>query len=356
MLAGLSYPPIPLFEVGPFALSMHGLFAAFGFIIGVWLALREVRRRGFSVEKMGSALTWALVGAILGARLFTVPAQWITDPTYGFSDVIALAGDYSILGGYAGGIIAGLIRARMVKLPMLPSLDMVSAGLAIGAVVGRIGDLIIVEHLGTSTSFFLGYTLRPGRDISPQHDALEALCDAGECLTYHHTALYDLLGSLALLGVILALQKFWTGRRYGQIFAVWAMWYGLQRFLIDFTRLDAAKAAEALEEGTLTPLEAARIGDVADSVIGPFTGSQWGALAAALFGLGLFIYWGRTKKVVSTEHDVEYGAVVEGFAARPDSDVDTDDGDPGDGALSDAGTVAAAEAGESDDEGDAAGP
>ena len=49
-------------------------------------------------------------------------------------------------------------------------MDMATPGLAIGAVVGRVGDLAIVEHLGGQTSFFLGYELKPGYDVSPQHD------------------------------------------------------------------------------------------------------------------------------------------------------------------------------------------
>ena len=288
MLA-LSYPPVPALDVGPLTVSMHGLFAGIGFAVGAWLMLREVRRRGFSVEAAGSALTWALVGAILGARLFTVPAHW-TDPGYGLDDVFSLTGDYSILGGYAGGIIAGLWRARMVRLSLRPALDMAAPGLAIGAVLGRIGDLLIVEHLGSRTSFFLGYTLKPGYDIAPQHDALECAVEA-DCFTYHHTALYDLIGAAVLLGVILLLRRGWSGRRYGQLFAVWMAWYGLQRFLIDFARLDAAR------EGT-----------VADAVMGPFTGSQWGALIVAIGGLGLWWYFGRASQTVTREHDVEHGA------------------------------------------------
>jgi prolipoprotein diacylglyceryltransferase len=69
------------------------------------------------------------------------------------------------------------------------------------------------------------------------------------------------------------------------------MWYGFQRFLIDFTRLDAAKD-----------------GLIADSVMGPFTGSQWGGLATAAGGVALLALFARQKRV-TPEHDVELGAV-----------------------------------------------
>jgi phosphatidylglycerol:prolipoprotein diacylglycerol transferase len=291
VIAAISYPPIPIFELGPLNLSLHGLFAGLGFVAGAWLMLREVGRRGFDTEKVLSVLTWALVASMLGARLFTIPAHMF-EAGYGLSDAINVAGDYSILGGYAGGILGGLLRMRLLGLPPLALLDTAAPGLALGAVIGRIGDLAIVEHLGSETNFFLGYTLKPGYDISPQHDVLERLCDLeGVCGTYHHTGLYDMIGAAVLLGFLFYLRRNWARPHYGQMFSIWIIWYGFQRFLIDFTRL-----------------EAARNGTVADSVMGPFTGSQWGALAAGIFGIVLFFWFRNTTDVVSAERDIEYGA------------------------------------------------
>jgi phosphatidylglycerol:prolipoprotein diacylglycerol transferase len=190
MLASISYPPIPIFDVGPISLSLHGLFAGVGFVVGAFLMIREVRRRGYDAEAVSSVLTWALVTSILGARFFTIPAH-LGDPGYDLGSAISIAGDYSILGGYAGGVLGGVFRMRMLRQPVWPLLDTAAAGLAVGAVIGRIGDLAIVEHLGSPTTFFLGYTVKAGYDISPQHDALECTVEAaidGICGTYHHTA------------------------------------------------------------------------------------------------------------------------------------------------------------------------
>ena len=291
MFSSISYPPIPIFEVGPLSLSLHGLFAAIGFLVGASLMTREAKRRGFDPDQVASMLMWGLVGAILGARLFTVPAQMFNDG-YTLTDAIGLSGDFSILGGYAGGIIAGGFRMRRLGLRPAVFLDMAAAGLAVGAVVGRIGDLAIVEHLGSPTNFFLGYALKPGYNVSPQHNVLQRLCDSeGICGPYHPTALYDMIGAAALLGLLFYLHRSWAGRRYGQLFAVWMIWYGFQRFLIDFTRLDAA-----------------RDGTVSDSVMGPLTGSQWGGLAAAALGLIVFVTASKRNEIVSAAADREYGA------------------------------------------------
>ena len=95
---------------------------------------------------------------------------------------------------------------RQLGMPILATLDMSSFGLALGTVVGRIGDLAIVEHLGRATTVWWGYGIRPGYDVAPQHDGLECVESAagadGFCGIYHHVAVYDMIGAAILLGVL----------------------------------------------------------------------------------------------------------------------------------------------------------
>ncbi len=201
---------------------------------------------------------------------------------------------------------------RMLSVDVAAHMDMAAAGLAIGAVIGRIGDLAIVEHLGGPTSFFLGYELEPGYDVAPQHDVLERLCELdGICGPYHHSALYDMLGALVLLGVILWAKKAWTNRRYGQMFAFWMIWYGVQRFLVDFARLGVARDGLELPDGS-------SVETISDSVMGPLTGSQWGALGTAVLGVLLYL-WSRRHDRVSTEADMDRGAEPASAASAPDA-------------------------------------
>ncbi len=168
---------------------------------------------------------------------------------------------------------------------------MASFGLALGAVVGRIGDLFIVEHLGGRTNFFLGYRVKPGYDLAPQHDGLEALCAVGDCGPYHHAALYDLLGALVLLGVLYLLARRWQSIRYGVLFFLWISWYGFQRFLIDFTRNTELPGA--------------------DATAGPLTWSQWTGVTFGVLALVVVVWLVRNGRspVVSPEEDVARGAV-----------------------------------------------
>ena len=292
MFAVISYPPIPIFEIGPLRMSLHGVFAGLGFLAGAYYGARRYGDRGFDANLFQSVLTWALVGALLGARWLTLPAYW-AENGFDAGELINIGGNYSILGGFAGGIGAGVWRAHRLGLRLGPAVDVAAFGLAIGTVVGRIGDLAIVEHLGGPTRFFLGYGIRPGYNVAPQHDRLECVtATAGEfCGIYHHAALYDLLAAAVCFGFLYWLV-FRSGvrLRYGQLFAIWMTWYGIQRFFIDFTRL-------ALDVG-------------GDRTLGALTWSQWSALAAAVGGVGLFLWLGKRNPVVTPENDRAQGAAA----------------------------------------------
>jgi hypothetical protein len=116
-----------------------------------------------------------------------------------------------------------------------------------------------------------------------------------------------------LLGVIVLLRRVWVSRHYGQMFAFWMVWYGLQRFLIDFARLGAARDGLELPDGSTVEM-------ISDSVMGPFTGSQWGGLGAAALGV-LLLVWTRRNPVVSADADVSLGAgTVSPDAGAPGED------------------------------------
>ncbi|MGH8946987.1 MAG: prolipoprotein diacylglyceryl transferase [Acidimicrobiia bacterium] len=290
MLGVISYPPIPIWDVGPFQFSLHGVLAAVGFAAGAWLATRELGRRGFDTLKYQSALMWGLVGALLGARYLTAPAA-ILAGTPLLDALNPLSGNFSILGGFAGGIVAGVWRMRQLDIDVWPTLDMSAFGLALGTVVGRIGDLAIVEHLGSATDLPFGYGIKPGYDVAPQHNALECTADTagpdGLCGVYHHVAAYDMIGAVILLFVLYLVYRRWK-LHYGQLFSFWVIWYGLQRFVLDFLRFG-----------------------MGDAEIGPLTWNQLSGLLAAVGGAVLLWYLEGSEPAVSPAEDAERGATFE---------------------------------------------
>jgi len=294
MLAVVSYPPIPIVDVGPLQFSLHGVFAAVGFLAGAWLASRELGKRGFDTQRYQSVLTWGLVGALIGARYLTTPAAIIDGAS--IADALnPISGNFSIMGGFVGGVVAGLIRMRQVGLSIWPTLDVSSFGLALGTVVGRIGDLAIVEHLGRATTVAWGYGIKPGYDLAPQHDSLECVAAEvgpdGFCGVFHHVPAYDMIGAGLLLAFLfLAYRRFRL--HYGQLFSLWIIWYGLQRFVLDSLRLG-----------------------MGDAEIGALTWNQLSGLAAGLGAIALFMYLEKSQARVSPEKDQARGALIEPPAA-----------------------------------------
>jgi phosphatidylglycerol:prolipoprotein diacylglycerol transferase len=278
MIAVVSYPPLGPIHLGPVHLSVHGIFIALAFLAGAGLASRRLARAGGDVASYQSVLSWALVGALVGARYLTAPAALLDGA--GWSALNPLSGNFSILGGFTGGIVVGLWRIRALGMPVLPTLDISSHGLSLGTVIGRLGCLAIVEHLGRPTSLPWGYGLMAGYDVAPAHNSLECtIARAGAdglCGVYQPVALYDLIGASLLFATLAVLARK-APMRTGQLFAVWMAWYGLQRFLLDFLR-------------------------VGDAEIGPISWNQLSGLAGGLVGIALI--WGLGRRHPSEKADI----------------------------------------------------
>src|SRR5438874_1617929 len=224
LLASFTYRPVERW--GP--VSPHGVGTAVGFFLGAWLMARRAEPRGVPRQEVYNAVTWGAVGAILGARGFYVLGHRAAFHSIG--DVLAVwQGGLTMFGGFAGGLLLGLwyLRRRGYKIP--PALDAAAPGFVVGVIIGRIGDIIIADHLGRRTHFFLGYKI-PDAPLAPGYGPPDYVPG----VVVHHTALYDLFFALILLGALYWVEK--RKPRTGSLFAMFAIWYGVQRFFIDFTR------------------------------------------------------------------------------------------------------------------------
>ena len=239
----ITYPPVP----SVLGVSPHGILVAVGFVVGAALLLREVRRRDLDPKVIERALTWALPAGIIGARadyVISHPSQFHT-----VGQVLAVwNGGIALFGGLIVGVGLGLAVAHHARahLPLL--LYAAAPGLALAIAIGRIGDLLLTDHLGapTTSRFALAYRVQPGYHLAPGFGPSPAVppppgagCgDVGvfySGCTYHLTPAYDLLGALALFGLLMALRR-WVNYRAGTAISLWTVWYGAQRLGLDFTR------------------------------------------------------------------------------------------------------------------------
>ena len=251
LLAAITYDPIVKIPIGPLRISPHGIGIAVGFLLGARLMLPEAARQGIREDHVYTILVRAAIGAMIGARVAYVLnhfSDYLDDPI----DIFRVwEGGISLLGGIFGAIILALPLMRKLGLDLWKTMDAAAPGLALGIIVGRIGDLVVGDHLGKRTDFFLGYRCTLAETASP--------CEAPLGKLVHQTALYDLLLTTLLLALLLFLRKRWRdspSRFDGQLIVVFGAWYGVGRLIEDFLREDLR-----------------RLG---------LTGSQWTALITVL--------------------------------------------------------------------------
>ncbi|MEA3075654.1 MAG: phosphatidylglycerol---prolipoprotein diacylglyceryl transferase [Actinomycetota bacterium] len=263
LVAAISYNPIVHIPIGPLRISPHGIGIAVGFLLGARLMMPEAERKGIGEDVVYTLLIRAAIGALIGARVAYVLnhfSDYTGDPLGVFK---VWQGGISLLGGIFGAIILALPLARKLGVNAWRLLDAAAPGIALGIVVGRIGDLIVADHLGKPTSFFLGYRCPPP-DVSTASPCIGTIV--------HQTALYDLLLTSCLLGLLLLLRRRTRLRPAYDSFliVVFAAWYGVGRIIEDFLREDVRRFG--------------------------LTGSQWTAVVTVLLCLAWLTFVRRPPK------------------------------------------------------------
>jgi phosphatidylglycerol---prolipoprotein diacylglyceryl transferase len=261
LIASIGWPVLDRIHIGSkFALSPHGLGIALGFLLGSVWVLKDCQRRAIREEHMSTMLFWALIGTIVGARLFYVIAHY--SEFNGIGDMLAIyRGGISLLGGIAGAVAFAYPIMRRHGYRLFQVMDGAAIGLALGVFVGRIGDLIIGDHLGKPTNAPWAFSYHGGKlsgfdcaggscsetllqgshtlTISPGKATLLGANGQvlGTGVGVHQTALYDFV-SVALLLLFLVLVMNRKPRREGVMIMTWAIWYGSVRIITDFLRVD----------------------------------------------------------------------------------------------------------------------
>ena len=286
MLASIGWPVLDRIHLfGDFAISPHGIGIAVGFLFGAWILQHEGPKRGVSVEHINTMVFWALIGTIIGARLFFVIGHF--SEFDGVADMLALwNGGLTLLGGIAGAILINIPLFRKYHYSFFQVMDGAVIGLAFGIAFGRIGDLIIGDHLGKPTSWLLAFqyeggnlsgftcaagtcraTLEGGQVLTITHEAARLTSPAGRLLAegvgVHQTALYDMFFATCLFLVLFGLSR--APRRLGVLTLVFGAVYGATRVLEDFLRVDKR-------------------------VFG-LTGSQWTGLTVSIVCIVTLISW-----------------------------------------------------------------
>jgi phosphatidylglycerol:prolipoprotein diacylglycerol transferase len=147
-----------LFRIGSLEITSFGVLVALGALAGLWVFRRELARSGLPEAAMDAAV-YGLVGGLLGAKLLYV-FEHLQESS--FLALFLDRGGMSWFGGFAGGLLAGLITIRTKHWPLVPVLAAATPALAVGQMLGRIGCFLVGDDYGHPTSLPWGIAFPEG--------------------------------------------------------------------------------------------------------------------------------------------------------------------------------------------------
>jgi phosphatidylglycerol---prolipoprotein diacylglyceryl transferase len=224
--------PADLPFVGGLSVSIrwYGILIASSMALGLWLATREAARRGESPDDLLKAAEFALIGGLVGARLYYVLFNLDYYQTQPWWRILAVwEGGLAIHGGLIGGLLAGGAYVWAKGLPLLTYLDIVAPSLLLGQAIGRWGNFFNEEAFGGPTALpwklYISEPRRPPAFVDHQF--------------FHPTFLYESLWNLAAFLVLYFVLRRRLERAPGALFLAYLGLYSLGRFWVEGLRTDS---------------------------------------------------------------------------------------------------------------------
>jgi phosphatidylglycerol:prolipoprotein diacylglycerol transferase len=197
--------------------------------VGLWLAYRDAQRRGVDPEELLKASELALLGALVGARLYYVAFTWDYYGRFPLKIFAVWEGGLAIHGGILGGLLLGGSYTWWRSLPLARYLDIVAPSLALGQAIGRWGNFFNEEAFGTPTS--LPWKLY----ISPPHRPLFYAQEE----FFHPTFLYESLWDLLVFGLLVWVLRDRVARAPSCRFWIYVGLYSAGRLFVEGLRTDS---------------------------------------------------------------------------------------------------------------------
>lgn len=235
MLASIPSPSSGSISIGPLSIHAYGLMIALGVIAAVWLCGRRLERAGTGTkEDINSIAVWAVIAGVIGSRLYYVVTDKSDPWKHPLKALQIWNGGLGIPGGLIGGIGVGLWLAKRRNVKPLDLATAAAPAIPLAQAIGRLGNWWNQELFGKPTT--LPWALR----IDDEHLLQNGITYA-HGTTFHPTFLYEMLWNLALVGVLLLVERK-VHLRPGRLMAIYFLGYFTGRFWIEGLRIDNAKS------------------------------------------------------------------------------------------------------------------
>lgn len=216
----------------------YALFICTG-IIGGWLmATYLAKKTKQDPDIYAEFLIWAMVSAIVGARLYYVVFSW-DDYKNDLGAIFNLRqGGLAIYGGVILSVIALIVFTKRKKLNFWVLADTASVGIFVGQIVGRLGNFVNREAYGGYSDGFFAMAIKRSEAKGVPVELLDKLVDIGgtDYIQVHPMFLYEIMWNIVALAFVL---WYFKRRRFnGEVFALYFVCYGLGRAWMETMRTD----------------------------------------------------------------------------------------------------------------------
>ena len=228
------------FSVFGFEIAYYGCTMALGILVGYLLAAREAKRTGQNPEDYLDMLLYAVIFALVGARIYYVVFSWDNYKNDLLSIFNLRQGGLAIYGGIIGAFLTVYFFTKKRKLSYTKMLDTACVGLVAGQIIGRWGNFFNREAFGDYCDGLFAMQLpvsavRKGEITQKMWDNLQTIGGI-DFIQVHPTFLYEGLWNL---GVLLFLYWYRDRKKLQGELVLWYLTlYGAGRFWIEALRTD----------------------------------------------------------------------------------------------------------------------
>jgi len=222
------------FGVGPLQFTGFGIAVVMSFVVAQMISQHQMERKGYDPAPIADMIIGAVVGGLLGAKLYfvVVLGNW---------DALFTRGGFVFWGGFIGGAIGVLAIARWKKVPLLRTMEVGAPSLAAAYAVGRTGCWAIGDDYGRpwdgplATVFPQGAPPSTAGVMSSEFGvSFPPGTDPASVVAVHPTQLYEVAMATLMFAIIWRLRG--HRHREGWLFGVYLALAGVERFVVEFYR------------------------------------------------------------------------------------------------------------------------
>ncbi len=228
------------FSIGGLKIYWYALWIMLGVIVAVCYGVREGKKLGIYSDYIYTGIIIILPLSIIGARLWYV--LFNLDQFNSFGDVIGLNGGWSglgIQGAVITAIVSVIIYAKVTKVSIWKTFDILAPGFLIGQIFGRWGNFCNHELYGPMINNVEMFEMFLPRFISDNmYISGNYLLSGLKAGYYQPMFLYESVLNLVGLCLILIARKKVKQVESGDLIGFYLIWYGVVRTITESFRFE----------------------------------------------------------------------------------------------------------------------